>query len=462
MKQKQKKKNAGEIDAGLIDIGNGQILAGLAHGYLLWVVDHKRWMHWDGERWAHDREQLQVTRLAQKIRDQLDEQITIEPLRARRDQLRAQQERASTISGIRAAIELARPALAVYDRDLDRDPDLLAVQGAYVSLRSGEHVAPSSGSRVTKIAGAFVPDGTPEHPHWTAFLEETFRDPELIAFVRRAIGYSLTGHVGERCIFVCHGQGANGKSTLMRVLAGLAGEYAMGASPELLVNRKQGINNDVARLKGARCVIMSEPDEGCELAEGLVKELTGGDLITARFLYGEYFDFRPEAKFWMTTNHRPVIRGSDDAVWDRVRLIPFDNVVAKERRDPLLISRLMGELPDILAWAIEGATEWYAEGLGATARVAEATTGYRHEMDQVATFLEDCTQSSQYGRIEATLLYQHYRDWSKRMGEESMPQREFGRRMTMRGTKRKRGSTGRWVYTGVIMKADHGAAEEED
>lgn len=447
-----------EIDAGLIDIGNAQILAELAVGNTLWVVDHKRWMYWDGSRWAHDREQLKVLDLAKQIRDRLQDQINIEPNKQRRRQLRQQQERASTISGIRAAIELARPRLAVLDRELDTDPDVLGTEFAYVSLRSGEVTTPAHRMRITKCAGTFYPyepgDST-GCPRWHRFLGETFRDPDLIGFVQRAVGYTLTGHTGERCIFVCHGPGANGKSTFMKVLSSMMGDYAMGASSDLLVGRGAKIPNDVARIKGARAVILSEPDEGSELAEGLVKELTGGDIITARFLYGEFFDFRPEAKFWMTTNHRPVIKGSDDAVWDRVRLIPFDNVVPPDQRDPQLGAALLAELPDILKWAVEGATQWYAGGLGAAARVSAATTGYRHEMDQVATFLEDCTQATKFGKIEATLLYEHYRAWTKRMGEESMPQREFGRRMTMRGTQRKRGSTGRWLYTGVIMKAEH-------
>ena len=159
-------------------------------------------------------------------------------------------------------------------------------------------------------------------------------NPKLISFLQRAIGYSLTGDTSEQCLFILHGSGANGKSTFLQTIASALGDYAMSTPTEtLLVKHKGAISNDVARLKGARYVTASEAEAEQRLAESLIKQMTGGDVISARFLHQEFFDFAPTHKIFFGTNHKPVIRGTDPAIWRRIRLVPFDVTIPEAERD---------------------------------------------------------------------------------------------------------------------------------
>jgi putative DNA primase/helicase len=253
-------------------------------------------------------------------------------------------------ASLRAMVDLARsePGIHVSPDDLDRDPWRLNVLNGTLDLRTGELEPQDPDDLITKLAPVEY-DPEAKCVTWLGFLDRIMDgNQDLIDFLQRAAGYSLTGETTERVLFVLHGVGRNGKTTLLESLQAVLGEYAKVMAAEMLMARKNdgGIPNDVAALKGARLVTASEAEEGTRLGEAKVKQLTGGDTITARFLYGEFFSFRSEFKIWLATNHKPDVRGTDKAIWDRLPVVPFSVRIPDEEVD----ARLPQKLLDAVAW----------------------------------------------------------------------------------------------------------------
>ncbi len=288
-------------------------------------------------------------------------------------------------------------------------------------------------------------------------------DAELVTFLQRAAGYSLTGSTREQCLFVLYGTGANGKSSLLDTLRLLLGDYAQQTESKTFTEKKQdSISNDIARLKGARLVAASETESGGRLAESLVKQMTGGEPLTARFLHQEFFEFRPEFKVWLGTNHKPVIKGSDNAIWRRIRLIPFDVTIPPAERDKDLLFKLREELPGILAWAVRGCADWLRNGLSEPESVMSATSAYRDEMDVLGPFFSECCHFTHIAKTSASELYRAYGGWVERFGEKPMSQRSFGMSLSERGLSRSKNSAGLVFWSGIgLGKEDYGGTEEE-
>jgi phage/plasmid-associated DNA primase len=245
------------------------------------------------------------------------------------------------------------------------------------------------------------------------------------------------------------------------------GDYATNTDTEtLLMKRYQGIGNDVAALKGARFVSAAEVEQGRRLAESKVKQLTGRDTVTARYLFGEPFNFRPEFKLWLSTNNKPVIQGTDDAIWDRIRLIPFTQRFDGDRQDPKLPEKLRAEMPGVLAWMVEGCLEWQEHGLGEPESVRAATDQYRAEMDTLAAFIEDRCVVREGIVAPATPLYKQYQMWCDDAGEKPETQKMFGMRLRERGftsDKIKRGPhKDRKGWFGIGLRADHPDPEDPE
>jgi putative DNA primase/helicase len=281
---------------------------------------------------------------------------------------------------------------------------------------------------------------------------------ELIHFLQKAIGYSLTGNTQEQCFFILYGTGANGKSTLLDTLLALLGSYAKQAAPDVLLSKSIDRHpTELADLMGARLVTAIETGEGRRLAENLVKQMTGGDRIKARFMRQDFFEFSPTFKLFLATNHKPQIRGTDYAIWRRIRLIPFTVTIPEEERDPTLPEKLRVELPGILAWAVRGCLAWQHEGLKPPAEVAHATEAYRTEMDVLAAFLADCCVVHRNARVKASELYHIYTQWCEDNGEHVENQRSFGMRLSERGFERcKVKGLGWWRGIGIAVQEDDG------
>ncbi len=279
----------------------------------------------------------------------------------------------------------------------------------------------------------------------------------LIEFLQRAAGYSLTGHTDERAIFLCHGNGANGKSTFLNTLMAVLGEYGLSVeSNTFCVSRNEGVRNDLAALKGARFVSATEAGKGKRLDEDLVKRISGGsDKIQARFLFQEFFEFRPECKIWWAFNSAPRITDSTDSIWARVKMIPFSVVIPESERDTRLPEKLLKESSGILNWMVTGLREYQQNGLAEPEEVRGATQQYREDQDLLADFLiEGCIREPQ-GTIGTTDLYNAYTTWSSMVapGEKIKSQRSFGFEMNDHGFKRDRDPrTKRKIYLGIRFK----------
>jgi len=417
------------------DLGNAERLIA-AHGKdLHYVTAWKSWLVWTGKYWRRD-DTCELERRAKKTVRGIWREARQEKNKDRKKDLARHAIQSESNGSIRAMIERARaePGVAIRYQEFDRHPFLLNLRNGTLDLSTGQLSAHDRDHLLTKYADVEFIDGA-ECPLWLAFLKRIFDDnQEIISYLQRAVGYSLTGDTREQCLHLLHGSGSNGKSTFLEVLQALLGDYGVQADFATFVERKtDGPRNDVARLAGARMVRSSEVGEGKRLNESLVKSLTGQDTIAARFLYSEAFEFKPTFKLWLAANHKPVIRGTDHAIWRRVRLIPFTVTISDDEKDETLKDRLIAELPGILRWAVAGCEQWLERGLQAPEAVTVATSNYKNESDIIGNFLEECCEIAPSLEVPATDLYAAYKRWAHDNGEFELSQTAFGRRIEERG-----------------------------
>ena len=274
--------------------------------------------------------------------------------------------------------------------------------------------------------------------------------------MQRAAGYSLTGSIREQCLWILWGGGRNGKSTLLTTLQALMGDYAMQAPLSMLVDRKRDATPyDLADLAGRRLVAVAETDEVGHLAEGVIKQLTGGEPMRARNLYGDFFEFQPQAKIWLSTNHKPTVRGEDEGIWRRIQLVPFTERIFEHELDRDLPEKLPGELPGILAWAVAGCVAWQQQGLDAPKVVQDATLEYRREESVLTRFLSDCCVLAARATVAKKLLYEAYTVWCDEQGLTPLSQPRLSKALKERNIKEERGTGGVHAWRGLGLCATH-------
>src|SRR5215203_3280612 len=335
---------------------------------------------------------------------------------------------------------------------MDASPDLLNVLNGTIDLRTGELREHRREDLITKIAPAeYDPDAAA--PVWAATLERVVPSAALRAFFKKLCGYALTGDVSEQLLAVLYGTGANGKSTVLNALLTVLGDYGMQAAPDLLVAKKGSHPTELADLFGMRFVASIEVEDGSRRAESLVKQLTGGDRVKARRMRQDFWEFEPTHKVLMACNHKPQVRGTDNAIWRRIKLVPFTEIIPPAAQDKQLPEKLRDELPGILAWAVEGCLEWRRGGLRAPVKVRQATGAYKAEMDVLGAFLRDCCELGTEHTIAVKDLYGAYKFWCEENGERPEPQRRFGSRLTERGgfERYRGGSDGGHRWRGVRL-----------
>jgi putative DNA primase/helicase len=334
-----------------------------------------------------------------------------------------------TEHGIRAVLRLSESHFFADQEIFDSHEWLLNMANVAVDLRNPfEPFGHDPSAYSTKIIDC---DYEPSAPRatWMQFLNRVVPDPEVSAFIKRAVGYSLSGSQCEQVFFVLYGEGCNGKSSLLDTLLTVIGsDYAAQADPRtFLVSRADVIRTDLARLRGVRFLSSVKPSEGGRLDDSLIKAVTGGDAITVRHLYKEEFQFHPEFKLWLATNHCPSISDTSVGMWRRVRLIPLDVQITEEERDPDLKEKLLQEREGIMQWALEGAAEYQRLGLAAPSSIRAATSRYREREDVVGDFLRRYCETASDANLQVKSLY---RAFAQENDARVYTPNYFGRRLT--------------------------------
>lgn len=447
------------------DLGNARRFT-MEHGRDVRFVEKLGgFLVWDGARWKID-EDGEIDRLAKSTVTRLKIDAMDEDDPAKKKTMLCHAAASSKLPRIRAMLELAKSErpIAAKPEDFDTQAWLLCVKNGTLDLKTGQLRPHRREDMLTKMAPiAFDPDA--KCPNFERFmLSVTGGDADLALYLQKYIGYSLSGSTEDQSWMLLYGTGSNGKSTLLDVLRLLLGEYACTVpSATLLAKKTDGANNDIAMLRGMRMVNAAESEAGRYLAEGLIKQLTGGDQISARFLHKEFFAFVPECKIFFATNHRPNIKGTDDGTWRRMRSVPFTqqfrdvreypNTPEHLQKDLKLREKLLGELPGILAWAVRGCLLWQKGGLTPPAAVSSATADYRSEMDVLAAFLGDECIVGKRERCAANELFQAFQTWCTENGEQVGPHRDFSRDLMDRGFEKRRSSaSGSVQYHGLRLR----------
>lgn len=408
------------------------------------------WYCWDGARWARD---LNGTATRAAI-DTIKAAFADLPGLGRdaQDDLLRDIRRAESATGIDGVLRLASSLLplAVSVDQLDRDPYLLNVANGTLDLRTGELRPHNPDDLCTKVAGTgYDPNARSEV--FDTFLEQVMPDEQMRGYLSRVFGHALEGRVTEHLLPIGSGTGSNGKSTLVNVVMAALGDYAIAAEPDLLIDKGNAHPTGQADLLGVRLAVCSESDQGRRLAAATVKRLTGGDRMRARRMRQDYIEWDPSHSIFMLTNHKPLVAGDDPAIWRRLRIVPFDVVVTKP--DTELGTRLLLDLPAVLAWMVRGHREWHRDGLAEPEQVRAATDDYRAASDALGRFLDERTISSSFAVVRARELYTAWSSWCHDTGEQSGTEKAFSEAMSLRGVdKVKRNGTMTWL--GLMLAAE--------
>jgi putative DNA primase/helicase len=441
----------------LTDTGNAELLAKLNRDKICYDHGRQKWLLWK-EHWWSKEANAEVMRMAKnlaRVRARFVNEIEDEDIRKKAKKFAHQSE---SHARIKSFLELAKsePLISQSGDGWDTNQMLMGVANGVVDLRSGKLRAGRPVDRITLHSDIFF-DSDSKCPRWEQFLNEIFDgNNDLIEFLHRAVGYSLTGDVSEQVLFLCYGTGANGKSTFLEVIKHVLGDYAFNLPFSAFeLKSRQSIPNDVAAIEGKRFVTALETDEAAQLNEARIKSLTGGDPITARLLYHEYRTFLPTFKIWLAFNHKPNVNDDSHGFWRRVKLIPFEKRFETEAADPRLIDKLKAEAPGILAWAVRGCLAWRRLGLGTPTVVTQATTEYRAESDPLSQFLEETCQTGADLKVGSTELFEKYRSWATVNSERSLERWRFRQMMKDKGfVVRPYGHDHVYTWIGLALRPD--------
>jgi putative DNA primase/helicase len=451
------------------DMSNAARLAA-RHGQDLHCTPEVGWVVWDGARWRTDEMGAETQRRAKDTSKSIYDEVKDSP-KANRGAVLKHARNSQKKSAIEAMIKLTLSEPGIDTRLCEEDsgepvfdahPMLFNLTNGTLDLTTGALREHSRKDLITKIARVkFNPAA--ECELWLKFLRRiTKEDEELVAYLQRLVGYSLTGDVSEKCLIFLYGaSGDNGKTVFCETWLSLLGGYGAVSSPDLILQRSKypTIPNDVARLRGVRAAIMNETPQGSRFDETKLKDLTGGDKLSARFLHREYFQFPPTHKLIIRGNHKPGIRGTDDAIWNRLRTIPFEVQIPKEEQDRQLKQKLQAELPGILNWALRGCADWRRMGLAAPSRVMDAVKLYRQESDTVARFVSEECERAPNALAPALGFFSRYKDFCEAVGEMWLTIKEVAAEMERKGYRTQRKKEGNF-YVGLKLRDANRALQQ--
>ena len=439
------------------DVGNVERFIDLTAGTVRFVPTLDQWIGWQGTRWEALPGVFEVSR---RVVNSIYLEAQNETDHDQQTKLFNWGHQSHQKPRLDAMADLARQAqhIQLSDGALDATNKLLGVPNGTVDLSTGELLAPDRDCFITKSTTVpYCPDA--RCPRWEAFVAEIMdNDPELTAFLHRLAGYALWGTNSEQVVAILYGTGSNGKSTFVNALQQVLGDYFRQVDPaSFMASRHQnasGPREDLIRLYRARLVIATEPSEGDRLNEGLIKSVSGGDRLYARALYAKKgIEFTPEFLLMLVTNHKPIVKGTDDAIWRRLRLIPFERTFTDDEQNKHLKEELSAELVGIQRWLVEGCVTWYQTGLCPPERVLGATDNYRTEMDNLAYWIEERCQVDQSAVTLLAALYRDYKEWCESEGTRAPSNAWFGRNLQAKGFTLEKKS-GQRARRGIRLRQD--------
>jgi len=421
----------------MTDLGNSERFVAQHGDGVRYVHEWQQWLVWDGKRWNPDTTDKIIT-LGHLTARSIYREAADESDPERRKRLASHAVRTEAMTRVNAMLKSSEPYLAIKPNMLDRDPYKLNVKNGTIDLKFGDLKPHDKNDFITKLIDIEF-DQQAVCPAWYDFLKLiTGGDQELELFLQLSVGYTLTGLTDEHCLFFLYGSGLNGKTTFVEAMRHIFGDYSTKVDIESMMGWRSGdaANPYVATMSGARLVVASEIPENRKLNESLVKDLTGSDTMTARFLFANPFEFKPTHKLWIYGNHKPRITGTDEGIWRRLRLCPFMVRIPDDVRLPFgeVMKMFQQEEAGILAWAVLGASLYYNMGLESAPAVQDATAEYRTESDLIAQFLEEQCDSHPDYECNKKNVYRAWREWLEDNGEkDSRSQRWFTRQLTNRG-----------------------------
>ncbi len=439
------------------DLGNARRFVRRHGKNIRFIPEWNKWIVWNGSRWEVDDDGAAMRLAKETVIAMYSEALGLAN-EQRRTALLKRALKGQAEARLKAIVSLAESEAAVVlpANKLDADPWILGVQNGVVELKTGKFRAARREDLITKRTNV-VFDPNARCPNWLKFLDTvTGSDVSIQSYVQRVVGYTLTGSVREEVMFVLYGTGNNGKSTFRETVHSLLGDYALAADAGLLIERKTpgGATPELARLKGRRLVSINETSENDHLNEARVKFITSQDKVTARNLYQQFFDFDPSHKTFLTTNHKPIIRGTDIGIWRRIHLLPFTVAIPPEKVEKdFRDRRLMPELPGILIWALAGLAAYFKQGLNPPKAVIASTESYRQDMDVVGQWIAERCEVDLNATVPTSHAFNDYFQWATEEVGWAIKMLKFRRNISDRGFSAEKGTHGQRMIRGLRLKS---------
>jgi putative DNA primase/helicase len=434
------------------DLGNARLLVERYGDHLRYCHDEQTWYFWDERCWQRDTREVINGFAKQLTKDLLEEARRAED-GSQREALMRHAVKSQHVLRIRAMVQLSRsePEISIDLSAFNKDPFLLNVQNGTIDLRTGA-VKPHDPRDLITHCLDIDYDPVATAPHFEAFVSRIMDgDAEMVAYLNRVVGYSLTGSVRDQVMFFIVGAGANGKSTFINAILNVLGTLGKQADPRLLVRRRGEIHpTNIADLAGARFVACSETESNERLAESMVKALTGGDRVKARKMRQDFIELIPTWKIAVVTNHLPDIESRDHGIWRRIHIVNFPVSIPAEEIDKDLDVKLQDEREGILAWAVRGSIQYCVEALNPPARVTDAVHDLIDETDQLSDFIAShCLLGEEY-EVQSADLFSRYFSWARSHGLSPVTMTAFGRQLNVLGLGSRK--SGVKYRTGIKLK----------
>jgi len=395
------------------------------------------WYIWDGTVWNEDKKG-EIFQYAKRIVKDMYSMIKDEPNTMKQNKLLKFIQSTENQRPLKSMIDSAsnEPGIPIERESFDKNKDLINTKNGVLNLKTGV-LAPHKKALLLSKQIPCDYDSNAQCPQWNAFLDQIVPDKEIQNFLQRFFGYSLTGYTSEQVFVIAQGNGSNGKGTMVDTILDVMNQYGKTCEPDTIIQKKYGrsSSNDLADLQGARLVITSETEQNQILDEGRIKKITGQDTIKCRFLYQEFFEYIPEFKLFLMTNHEPIIESQDHSIWRRVLKVPFTVKITRENADLHLREKLISEREGILNWLVIGAVNWYDSGLQIPEIIRQSTIEYKEELNIIGDFLSMCTDNDLTSKVTSTNLYKVYVFWCKAFEYDAETQNAFSRGLTERGFK---------------------------